>query len=709
MEWIAHSENNNGKTQSLADHLLQVASRAGEFASVFNILHASELAMLVGIYHDLGKYDEQVQQRIRGLLKKRVPHSGAGARFLFEQFSQNPTLAYILSLLVLSHHTGLVEWTHWRNRVREASSGVANRIELESPVSQNRIRNMQSLQIDTSTHESTLAVSVLIRMLFSSLVDADFLDTEGHFQEDKSKRRGNLKLTSVVENADFGNYVPLSKVDEIRSEMHEFVMSQAGGPVGLYDLCLPTGGGKTRTALRFAIEHAQVNGLERVIVAIPFTTIIEQTVEEYRKWLGHDAVLEHHHLAEYKESGDEEDSDFGVNHKLASENWDMPFVVTTHVQFFESLFGRKTSVCRKLHNIANSVVIIDEAQMIPVEYLPVIAPLLRTLTDQYRTSFVVCTATQPALDYYGVNMRHLIPEPERYQAELLRTVIEPRFLGHKDSVESLFADVSQHQQALVICNKKSTVEKLYLEARKCNVEALVLTTNLYPAHRMRIIREIRDRLNSRESCIVLATQLVEAGVDISFPVVYREIAPLDRLIQAAGRANRHGEMLPALGKCVVIELDGVAPLQNESLATGITKSMFNKHEEGIRIQSPEVCSVYYEKLYRIQSEQYNSHEKTVWRALTEWDHPCVDRLMRFIKDDSDVPVIPLEALQNEERSVVQALLDDIQQAGYVTKEQRRTLGRYLVQVRDVTKTRIVVEGANIRIWTGPYHSTLGAI
>lgn len=544
MELIAHRAD-DGRTQPFADHANNVAALAGEFAAAFG---AQEPARVLGLLHDIGKCSPAGQKRMYGLSNDRVEHAAAGAEILASNRSRDQ-MGYLLSYCIAGHHTGLPD------------GGVDTDTE-DRPTLCAKLKRQKQRQRDYAPFEEVIehksatvppfslvykrdnagfSHAFRTRMLFSCLVDADFLDTESFMNQTPLRRGIGDPLTVLNERlqkklTSFGT--PDNLVAEKRNQVQQDCLFAAECPRGLFTLTVPTGGGKTLSSLAFALKHAIQNDLRRVIYVIPYTSIIDQTAGVFRSVVGEENVLEHHHNVSY-ESTDERDTD---PRSLATENWDAPVIVTTNVQFFESLFANRTSRCRKLHNIANSVIIFDEAQMLPQELLIPCVRAIEELVRNHRCTAVLCSATQPALRRYfdpSVNIREICSDHEAlYQA--LRRV---RFENAKQLDDAaLIARLNQHSQALCIVNTKLQAQTLF---RGLSGEGNYhLSTFMTPAHRKRILKEIRDLLDLNRSdhppCRVISTSLIEAGVDVDFPVVYREEAGLDSAIQAAGRCNREG-------------------------------------------------------------------------------------------------------------------------------------------------------------------------
>jgi CRISPR-associated helicase Cas3/CRISPR-associated endonuclease Cas3-HD len=539
MELIAHKAE-DGRTQPFFEHAQSVAALAARFSAEFN---GQEQAHIAGLLHDIGKCSPAGQARLKGS-EERVEHAAAAAEVLGADMRKNP-FAYLLAYCVAGHHTGLPD------------GGVTTDTD-DRPTLCAKLKRQKKRNYDYAAYEAAVGVPVpevspfildyakqhagfsfafRTRMLFSCLVDADFLDTEA-FMNNAALRTGigeplpALYERLLVKLASFG--APRNLVFEKRNQVQTDCLRAAEEPRGVFTLTVPTGGGKTLSSLAFALKHALQNGLRRVIYVIPYTSIIDQTASVFRDVLGEQNVLEHHHNVNYDRPDDQE-TDPRV---LATENWDAPIVITTNVQFFESLFSNRTSRCRKLHNMTNSVIIFDEAQMLPQELLIPCVQAIDELVRNHRCTAVLCSATQPALRRYfdpSIAMREICSSP----AELYQALRRVRFEdAHQLSDAALLDRLNSHQQVLCIVNTKLQAQTLYEGlSGEGNYH---LSTLMTPSHRRRILAEISERLKAQLPCRVISTSLIEAGVDVDFPVVYREEAGLDSAIQSAGRCNREG-------------------------------------------------------------------------------------------------------------------------------------------------------------------------
>lgn len=570
----AHSLENQPpeKWETMAQHEEAVAKYCCRFLKRINP-DLNSWGELLGRWHDLGKYSGEFQAYLEKSndpnascegFKGRVDHSSAGAQYAFENYPNG--IGKMLAFVIAGHHAGLADaYSMTGNK----DSGLLER--LKQPVEPYRENAPNVLLIPPPLTAPTLGfskdaadklpfeTSVFVRMLFSALCDADFLATEEFISPEKTAER-------PVENADVlcGMRVQLEKhldglndptnpseVNQKRSEILQLANDAARLKPGFYSFTVPTGGGKTLSSLSFALRHAIKNDLARIIYAIPFTSIIEQTADVFRDVFKNDPelVLEHH-------GNVDPDKESRVS-RLATQNWDSPLVVTTNVQLFESLFANRTSRCRKLHRIARSVIILDEVQTLPVTLLQPCLAMLETLVNVFDCTVLLCTATQPAFSAnaefpIGINGVHeIIKEPDKLYEDLKRVKVVS--LGELTN-EQIVDNVAENELALCIVNTKRHAADLYqLLAKRVPAERLFhLSTNMCAAHRTEKFKTIRRRLDQEELCIVVSTQLIEAGVDVDFPVVFRSMTGLDSIAQAAGRCNREGK-LPNRGKVFLFD------------------------------------------------------------------------------------------------------------------------------------------------------------
>ena len=536
------------KWHRLSVHLEDTAERAAAFLETVGL---SEIGRAVGLLHDLGKYAPEFQRRLDN--GSRVDHSTAGAKVAVERYGKQ--LGKMLAFCIAGHHAGLANGEYG-----ERITALADRIQGSIPSVDPVWREQITLPKPETSHltprdreTAAFCAAFFIRMVFSALVDADFLDTEAYYDklDGTEKARGrhpglrelagrlNAHLGALAANAAAG------EVNMLRGEVLGHVRRQAAEPRGLFTLTVPTGGGKTLTSLAFALDHALRHGQERVIYVIPYMSIIEQTASVFRDALrGDDAevadfVVEHHSTFDEDKIKEREAQD---KLRLAMENWDAPIIVTTAVQFFESLFSNRPSRCRKLHNIANSVIILDEAQTLPLKFLRPCVAALDELARNWRSSIVLCTATQPALGRQDgfcrgfEHLRELAPDPKRLYRTLKRARIRQQ--GTMDD-RRLAERLSAERQVLCIVNTRRHARELY-ESISAVEGACHLTTLMCARHRRETLAKVRGSLADAAPVRLVATSLIEAGVDVDFPVVWRAEAGLESIIQAAGRCNREG-------------------------------------------------------------------------------------------------------------------------------------------------------------------------
>lgn len=565
MEYYAHMDGD--RVQSVKAHLEAVSQRCGEFADAFG---AGKQGAWIGLAHDIGKCSAAFQKRLQGGAK--VDHATAGA---VECLKANPSALWAAEC-VAGHHSGLLDLGDRNAQPGEASlwgrmkKGV-------SPDGIPRYTSPLSMlpppDAPPGYGKDPFTDSFLIRMLYSCLVDADFLDTEHFMSAGSVTRESGEALSVLLERLMEKKVRPwLAAADSpdpslsrrravIRQQRCEILRSclEAGTrPQGLYTLTVPTGGGKTVSSMAFALRHALAHGMQRVIYVIPYTSIIEQTAKIFRDIFGPENVLEHHSAAVHERITDDEDyneSPQETRAALATENWDAPIIVTTAVQFFESLYANRPAKCRKLHNIANSVIVFDEAQTLPTPHLLPCVAAVANLVRQFRTTAVLCTATQPVLDAffreYGIEPEELCPDAGTLYEAFRRVTFQN---AGTLNAEQLAQTLRASSQALCIVNSRKAAREVY---EKLPQEGSYhLSTLMYPAHRRETLDEIRRRLSEGLPCRVVSTSLVEAGVDVDFPAVWREMTGLDSILQAAGRCNREGRR--SAEESVVTVFEGVS-------------------------------------------------------------------------------------------------------------------------------------------------------
>jgi len=620
----AHSENVRGEKHPLTEHLKETARLAEQFALAFG---AGPWAVIAALLHDAGKADPDFQDYLAGRTSRGPEHSIIGAALALSRGDWDG-----VAMVVAGHHGGLPapeslkeRLHHFRcdPRVGEAATRLQGLVALPSPAP------------PPKGLSSPLELELFLRFLFSALVDADFLDTERHFAPEKTELRGRpvdfSALASRLEEDQerrFGKCEP-TPVNRVRREIYQACLRAGEGPPGFYRLTVPTGGGKTRAALAFALRHAAMRGKSRIIVALPYTSIIDQTVQVYREILGEEVVLEHHSAMTERE-----DDQWA---RLAAENWDAPLIVTTTVQLFESLLGHRPGICRKLHNLAQSVIILDEVQTLPPPLLAPILNVLQQLVDRYGVTLVLSTATQPALSgayspyLQGLRgeIREIVPDPKAYFTALKRvTYIQP---PEPWPWERVAAEMRRAHQCLAMVNTKA--DALALLAALSDPEALHLSTRLCAAHRRKVLQDIQARLAAGQACRVVATQVVEAGVDLDFPMVLRALGPLDRIVQAAGRCNREGRLRPEDARVVIFRpATGNSPPGAYRSGTDLAALLLSR--EGVDLHHPDLFEHYFRELYLA----VDTDSKKINELRQRLQFPEVAARFRLIEDDT-VPLV----------------------------------------------------------------------
>jgi len=637
----AHTSNGI-EWHELQVHLLGVANRSREFAKA---LGEEGLAYWLGILHDIGKIDQVFQDYLKAQAAGKpgsiIPHSPWGAALIYyllwiQRGDENwPELA----LPILGHHTGLYD-------KGEAAQRLSSFVSQNPQVLTQMVSYLKDLDLPLPELNITafppLQRELRIRMLFSALVDADYLDTEAHFNRERAiVRRGWPTLRILWERleADQTRLIaesPETPVNRVRREVYRACLAAASGLPGVYRLTVPTGGGKTRSGLAFALRHALYNGLRRVVIAIPYTSIIDQTVKVYRGILGNESVLEHHSQVQYE---DDESQDLDtLRARLATENWDAPLIVTTTVQLFESLFSNRPGRVRKLHNLAKSVIVLDEVQMLPAEILEPTLDVMRTLVEDYGVSLVLSTATQPAFEearflqvFKGLEIREIVPECQEHFKRLRRVHYKVR--QEPISWEDLVEEVCRYPQVMVVLNTRKDALAL-LDELGDDPTVFHLSTLLCGAHRRVVLDEIKRRLATGGPVRLISTQVVEAGVDLDFPVVYRAIGPLDRIVQAAGRCNREGKL--SAGRVVVFEpLEGKAPSGPYKVGLEKAKFLLQKYPASA-LHDPEIYREYFRRLF----DGVDLDRKRIQAYRERLNYPEVSKHYRLIEDGTISVVVP---------------------------------------------------------------------
>ncbi len=694
MNYIAHVRQDKAGSwieHSLEEHLTCVGKLAAEAAARFS---ASDWARLAGRLHDLGKYNAEFQSYIRGtsgyeahledeFSKGRVDHSTAGAIFAVKKLGLP---GKILAYLIAGHHAGLPDW----EKDEAPGCSLRERLQRTELLDKTLAQAVPDNLLECTEPEVKIpggpsGFALWVRMLFSCLVDADFLDTERFMDEEKPKQRGNYPAISDLQSrfnehmAKLQQSAPDTHVNRLRADILRQCRESASREPGFFSLTVPTGGGKTLSGMAFVLDHAIRHDMRRVIHVIPYTSIIEQTANIFCSIFG-DAVIEHHSsLDPDKES---------VRSRLAAENWDAPIIVTTSVQFFESLFATRTSRCRKLHNLVDSVVVLDEAQLLPPGFLQPTLDALNLLVEHYGVTVVLSTATQPALntrkDSFGrtilrglENVREIIEQPDVLYSKLERVrVTLPVDFNSSRNWQNIANEIKQHETVLAIVNTRRHARELHALLPD---GAIHLSAQMCGQHRSRVIAGIKEKLSKGEPVRVVSTQLVEAGVDLDFPVVFRALSGLDSIAQAAGRCNREGRLKQ--GEVVVFVPPEPPPLGDMRRAAAKTVSVLASNGDAplARDNFTKYFRLFYDdtdldKKNIVKRLQPDSHElgvqfRTAARHFKLIDNAGENVLVRYY------PVVDSET-GGQDRAV-DALLESLRHAG-PNRDLMRRLQRFSV-------------------------------
>ncbi len=729
-------------------HLNKVAWWSGHFAAEMfppdseAAKAAKQWGWLVGLWHDLGKFAPEFQQLLRGD-RSRANHSTAGAQHAQMAL---PGMGQLLAYAVAGHHAGLADL------VTGGDSSLKARIEGKDylhdlPEATSLLLSSPNTLKPSISTRGPGAWASFTRMLFSCLIDSDFLATETFMSPEQAVRRFQWPddiiermITALDQRyAEFDPITPDSpEIDSRRAGVHADCLAAAEREPGLFTLTVPTGGGKTLASLAFALRHARKHGLRRVIFVVPYTSIIEQNADEYRKTfaglaeeLGRDPVLEHH--SNFEDSGESEDlTGEKPLWRLAAENWDAPLIVTTAVQFFESLHANRTSRCRKLHRIARSVVIFDEAQTLPPDLLTPCLDSIRHLTRHFGATVVLCTATQPALgklpaetpgehakkwnrialDLEEQGSAEIIGDVDQLFAGLSRTRIAA--LGPL-SDDAIVEHLRKHERVLCIVNTKPHAARLFEALGSDDPANLHLSAQLSPAHRSDIVAEIKRREGDRkkgrpaESCRVIATTVVEAGVDLDFPIIYRALTGLDSLAQAAGRCNRHGTLGERGGKVFLFfPTDQKVPaflIQSVNATTSVLPDFHGREDDLIL---PEAIEAWFREFYFNKGEWDAAGIRDLFRYSTDstsfpfhFDFNTAAQKFQLIPD-TQAPVIiepkpgRWPGMDENKAAEIRMLIDAIREADryghFPPGGAHRTLQRHTVQVPKSIHAALVSAG-----------------
>jgi CRISPR-associated endonuclease/helicase Cas3 len=710
---VAHSPNEAGRWHGLSEHLEAVSHRARAFGEKLGV---SQWAALAGLWHDLGKFHPDFQRMlhdvVEGRPKRHVDHSTLGAVHATEvvgkAFLANPVmrqvefLTLMITATIAGHHAGLPES---RDALRARFDEHSHRYRelLEQPIPPGVLRPMRGVpplppQI-RDAEDPKLAAELLARLVLSAVVDADRLDAEAFANEGRPESQDSAALrryspiavlTAAVDSfidekvrsIRIDSMEPVERAVHVyRQEVLEACRRAAPDSPGAFSLDVATGGGKTLASLSFALHHAEIHSKDRVIVVIPFTSIIEQTAAEYRRALGDLQwnLLEHHSaVAEEAEPAWGSPDREALRRRLAAENWDPPIIVTTAVQFFESLYSARPARCRKLHNIANAVVVLDEAQTLPPRLLNPTVWIINELIEHFGTTIVLSTATQPALEApfpHVRGIRQIVPQvvarpPARVRAEVVGESAIPW--------PELASSLAEHAQVLSITHQRRDARELTIEVDRVlgDSDTLHLSAAMCAAHRAAVIHRIKSELAVGHTCRVVSTQVVEAGVDLDFPVVYRALAGIDSMVQAAGRANREGRRGVEGGLLRIYRAQTKPPIGLLRIAADVANGLVLTRQslEGtLDLFAADLARSYFRRFYQGVADK----DSGVSNLRREFRFRDVEAKYRFIDDSGFAVVVPY----GDSMAAVHALRRAGMPRGILRELQRYTVSLYPSQVR----------------------------
>jgi len=706
--FYAHSANEQSEWHLLKDHLHVTANIMKSFACEDRY---KQIFMNTGLLHDLGKYQNEFQLYLRnGGRRGSVPHAVWGAALARKL--RLPETTFVID----GHHKGIPD----RGALRTDTEEFQNEEHLLN------VKIKKEFYKDIGARESDfipiklglshLDRELFIRYLFSALTDSDWMDTESHFNQEiaNTRRHKRLDCDLLIKKLEheMSSKSKSGNINFLRNSVRKFALARSDLSVGFFSLSLPTGMGKTLTSVSWALRHAKKNGLKRIIIVLPFVNIIDQTAKELKRIFGEEWVLEHH--SSYNEQ--EEDNEFMDKEtnikKLATENWDYPIIVTTTVQFFDSLFSNKPKRCRKVHNIAKAVVIFDEVQTLPKELIAPTVSILESMNVIMKTSFLFCTATQPAFEKRqdfsdGIDgIISLVEDPENLYKNTKRVIYKPVNNFNPVSMDELVAlIVREKRSVLSIYNTKKNA----LEAYKCAKAQDVweseyhLSTAMCPKHRKRVIGKIITDMDEGKSVFVASTQLIEAGVDLDFPCVFRESAPLESVIQSAGRCNREGKMNKSgtLGDVFIFCLEGNS-FPDQLYQTLAQHTLHLLKRDINQLYTYDFFTNYYASVVRLFVD---TDKKRINEARKNFNFATVAKAYHLI----DQKTISLFIMNYDQTS--RDFYDTIQYKPYISKEDYRYMQILSVQVFENFLYKTVGQWEEkeqgFYVWYGSYDKDTG--
>lgn len=698
-KYIAHSENSNGKEQSMKQHSEGVAELMKSFALTDDF---ADIYSYCGLLHDIGKYSKRFQNYIRSRGEKE-PHAKWGA------YMARMNKLINIAFPVIGHHAGLPNRDAMFETLEQCAKDENMWNQIQQALKEDDFNIPMCDNGSFNKIGDVFQKELFIRLIYSALVDADSLDTEWHFQKEQSDARSckilDVDVLLAALNKRFDSFKQVTPLNELRTNVRLYAQSLANTDQGCFSMTLPTGMGKTLTSLNWALHHAKAHpNIKRIVIVLPFISIIDQTANELKTiFKDYDVILEHHSNVIY-EGANEEESHCKDSKELATENWDYPIVITTAVQFFESLFSNQRSKCRKLHNLQDSIVIFDEIQTLPVNLAECTMKMLNDMLHLCRCSFLFCTATQPNFqtrkDFCGID--HITPLVEN-PASIFASTKRVKYISVDDykaqSFESI-ADcvVEQNDSVLIVCNTKKKAMAMFDKLKeKSEIPVLHLSTNMCQIHRMEVIKKVKRKLKDGEKFILCSTQLIEAGVDIDFPVVFRELAPLEAIIQSAGRCNREGKLKEGQVYLFQLEDQSQPSLDYETFA-----------------KFAQLCYRGNEDMLSDADFYMNYYTNIITNYVSEDNVTPKREKLRF-QDVADIYRI----INNKTTSLFihrydkesQSLYNTIKDKEYLSRKDYQKIAQYSVQVYEwftkVNADKIGETLNGIKIWFGAYSKEIG--
>jgi CRISPR-associated endonuclease/helicase Cas3 len=734
-KFIAHLQNEKGDFHNLDQHLKAVGELAENSLSIANP-NLSEIAKWAGLLHDLGKYRDEFQAYLNSegeiASSKETHHAVYGAALTFKKATETRNMAWLpIAFAILAHHGKLHNKGELAGKFQEYETDKAVPPLIEK--FEQELGEIPENLNDNDFLKNTLRLEFATRMIFSALVDADRYDTAYHANNWQNPEKIEFKPQELLEklkqvSQEKSENAKKSGVDEklinLRNKIFADCLKKAEEKSGFFSLTVPTGGAKTLSSMAFALKHAEFHGKRRVIVVIPFLSIIEQNAKEYRQVFGDEVVVENHSAIEIKENSDDKDD---LNRlSLITENWDAPVIVTTSVQFIESLFSNRTSKCRKLHNIANSVVIFDEIQTLPAKLLEPLFSVWRELVENYGVTFVFSTATQPAFKKNDFNFTKGLNENELTEIteateEIYKTLNRVNYEFKDFQTPKTWTQIGDEMKAepqvMSVLNTRKHAFELWDELHGKLAEPREhgiyhLSSAMCAEHRLQTIETIKSRLKNGETCKVVSTQLVEAGVDLDFPVLFRAIAPLDSIVQAAGRCNREGKL--EKGRVVVFTpSDNKIPSGIYRVATDETCLMLpNLSEEDLAVNH-EIFADYFGRIYprvstgdEIQKNREQLNFKEVAKDAKVIDNEGIGVIVPFGKAKEIIEKIRLKNFRTDKLIFF--------------RDDMRSLQRFMVNLypkdfdylKNHGQLQSLIEGKELDLFVvneGSYHKELGVL